>query len=265
MTKKIFQSLCYVEIETVSSCTRQCPWCLFGAYPDFRPSGAHYLDTEIIHRVFRSLKQNGFRGMAALFSINEPLMDERIKSGRLIRDCKKIFQERVLVCLTTNGDLLTPSGAEVLFENRLDLLKISCYSETEYRDMMQLYGYDHRITVCDLSRYRNNEFESNRAGTIEGAATQCSDYTGCSYPYYKAVIGWDGEVRICYNDILQQVTIGNVYYEDFAELLSGERMSELRESILTERQKVKPCCLCNISGDEQKQVLIRRRYLDMLS
>lgn len=65
--------------------------------------------------------------MIALFSINEPLLDERILNGKLIRDCKTVFQEQVLVGLTTNGDLLTPTVADMLFESGLDILKISCY------------------------------------------------------------------------------------------------------------------------------------------
>lgn len=44
----IFDTLKYIEIETHSACTRECPWCLFGAYPDFRPSEQTFLDTEYI-------------------------------------------------------------------------------------------------------------------------------------------------------------------------------------------------------------------------
>ena len=131
----IFQTLCYIEIETVSSCTRKCSWCLFGAYPDHRPSQTQYLDIEVIHNVFRTLKRNNFKGMIALFSINEPLLDERISSGRLIRDCKRIFDDQVLVSLTTNGDLLSPAAVEILFRNGLDQLKMGLLLLASARDV----------------------------------------------------------------------------------------------------------------------------------
>jgi MoaA/NifB/PqqE/SkfB family radical SAM enzyme len=261
----IFQKLCYVEIETVSSCTRKCPWCLFGAFPDFRPAKAQYLDTKVIHNVFSSLKQSGFKGMIALFSINEPLLDERILNGKLIRDCKTVFQEQVLVELTTNGDLLTPTVADMLFGSGLDILKISCYTPDSYHNMLQFYGGDGRITVYDQTRFQQNEYESNRAGTIDGSFRQFCGYGSCSSPFYRTAIGWDGEVRICFNDILQQVRIGNVYDRDFAELLSGAEMTEMRETIYSDRQKFKPCCYCNVAGDEQKMIRTRQRYLELLT
>jgi hypothetical protein len=226
----IFQTLCYVEIETVSACTRSCPWCLFGAYPDFRPEQVQYLDTEVIYKIFRSLKRNGFRGMIALFSINEPLLDERIRGGRLISDCKRIFDGQVLVGLTTNGDRLSPASAELLFRSGLDQLKISCYSDAEYQTMRELYGGDARITVIDQTHFCRNEFESNRAGSIKGSSRSLCSYDSCSSPYYRAAIGWDGEVRICLNDILQQVKIGKVY----------------SANIQLERAPARSSCACDI-------------------
>lgn len=73
--------------------------------------------------------------MIALFSINEPLLDERISSGRLIRDCKRIFDDQVLVSLTTNGDLLSPAAVEILFRNGLDQLKMGLLLLASARDV----------------------------------------------------------------------------------------------------------------------------------
>lgn len=261
----IFQTLCYIEIETVSSCTRRCPWCLFGAYPDHRPSKTQYLDIEVIHNVFRTLKRNNFKGMIALFSINEPLLDERISSGRLIRDCKRIFDDQVLVSLTTNGDLLSPAAVEILFRNGLDQLKISCYTDAEYQTKRKLYGNDDRIIVYNQTHFQRNEYESNRAGTIEGSSVRFCGYDSCSSPFYRTAIGWDGEVRICLNDILQKVKIGNVYEQDLAGILNGEKMTEMRDRIYSERQSFRPCCDCNVSGDEQKMIRTKERYLKMLA
>lgn len=157
----IFQTLCYVEIETVSACTRSCPWCLFGAYPDFRSAQEQYLDTEVIYNVFRSLKRNGFRGMIALFSINEPLLDERIRGGRLISDCKRIFDGQVLVGLTTTKD-----PAPVVYSDYKGRWSIETYNnyvkndagfnDLKFQGYYEQHGFDFIMLVTGILHEKLN-------------------------------------------------------------------------------------------------------------
>jgi len=56
-----------------------------------------------------------------------------------------------------------------------------------------------------------------------------------------------------------------VYEQDLAGILNGEKMTEMRDRIYSERQSFRPCCDCNVSGDEQKMIRTKERYLKMLA
>lgn len=257
----IFDTLKYIEIETHSACTRECPWCLFGAYPDFRPSEQTFLDTEYIYATFRNLYEHGFLGVIGLFSINEPLMDIRISSGQLITACKKIFRGNVLVTITTNGDLLTQPLVDHLFSCGLDSLKISCYSIERFFKFKKMFSSYSTVVVLDQTRYLDGKFESNRGGSLFDSPIS---FNSCYYPQYRAAIGWNGEVRICYNDILQKKKIGNIKNMPLCEILESNKMSILRENIRTQRFSEIPCCNCNVCGHEEKLIQFNQTINDEL-
>lgn len=247
----IFDTLKYIEIETHSACTRECPWCLFGAYPEFRPQKLTFLETKYIYDTFENLYAHDFSGVIGLFSINEPLMDPRIVSGQLIRACKEILGKNVLVTITTNGDLLTNTLADQLFSFGLDTMKISCYSTEQFVKFEKIFGNYPNVTILDQTRYLEGKFESNRGGSLFNAPIS---FDSCYYPKYRTVVGWDGEVRICYNDVLQQRKIGNIKNIPLFEILESDEMYALRERIRTQRRFETPCCNCNVRGHEEKLI-----------
>lgn len=247
---KLFDTLKYIEIETHSACTRCCPWCLFGAYPNLRPSGIEYLDTIYITNILYDLRRNNYSGAIGLYSINEPLMDERIISGELIRLCKEILGQHVVVTITTNGDLLTYKIANHLFAHGLDHMKISCYEKDRYKEMKRLFEKHFNISVTDQTRYWNGGFESNRAGALRKSRLFIPN--SCYYPFYRSAIGWDGEIRICYNDFLNNIKIGNIKCYNFSDIMHTKENIEIRKNIRTNRHNFFPCCNCNINVPQKK-------------
>lgn len=247
----IFDTLKYIEIETHSACTRNCPWCLFGAYPNFRPVEPKFLGTEYIYDIFKDLYEHGFSGVIGLFSINEPLMDSRISNGQLISTCKEIFGGKVMVTITTNGDLLTQPLADYLFSCGLDTIKISCYSTEQFSKFQRTFNSYSNVSILDQTRYLYGKYESNRGGSL--FRTPIS-FSSCYYPQYRAAVGWDGEVRICYNDVLQKRKIGNIKQTHLCDILESDKMNALRERIRTQRQTEVPCCNCNVRGHEEKLI-----------
>lgn len=246
----IFNTLRYVEIETCSSCTRKCKWCLFGCYPNRRPANNQLLETNIIEMVLKDLKRNQFKGTIALYSINEPLLDSRIQSGEIIYLCKKILGSSVKVSFTTNGDLLSTTGARKLISCGLDCLKISCYDDKGYEKAQKIRKLTEQILVLDQRRYEKGKCESNRGGSIKSLRNLGRNFSSCCMPKYRTVVGWDGQVRLCPHEMLGKISLGNVYEKKLSEILMDEQAIELRASLEKDRMRVYPCNLCNIDGSE---------------
>lgn len=257
----IFETLKYIEIETHSACTRKCPWCLFGAYPNFRPVKPKFLSTEYICEIFRDLYAHNFSGIIGLFSINEPLMDIRISNGQLISTCKEIFGSKVMITITTNGDLLTQPLADHLFSCGLDTIKISCYSAEQYSKFHKTFDSYSNVSILDQTRYLDGKFESNRGGSLFDTPVL---FDSCYYPQYRAAVGWDGEIRVCYNDILQKRKIGNIKDAQLCEILESDIMDALRKRIQTQRSSEVPCNNCNVRGHEEKLIHFNQKILDNL-
>lgn len=124
---KLNRMLEYVEIETCSSCTRKCPWCLYGQIEGFADQPFEILETLYIEKILYELLENNFKGTISFYSMNEPMLDERIIDGKLFRLCKKIMGEAVKIKLNTNADLLTEQILKQMKESGLDFVSISCY------------------------------------------------------------------------------------------------------------------------------------------
>lgn len=246
----IFKTLRYVEIETCSSCTRKCNWCLFGNYSNVRPIENSLLEIDVIIRIFKDLRENEFRGTIALYSINEPLLDDRIKSGKLLLICKKMLGNTVKISLTTNGDLLSKSIIEKLFSSGLDKMKISCYDDESYEKAQFMQNLDSRVLILDQRRYQKGEFESNRGGSIKSLRNLNISFFNCYMPKYRTVVGWDGQVRLCPHEMLTRISLGNVYYNNLSDILMSEKAIILRDTLENNRKQIYPCNLCNIKGDE---------------
>lgn len=241
----IRESLKYVEIETCNQCTRTCSWCLFGVKENDRGK-LKLLDQQVIFNVFNGLKRIGFSGTVALYGINEPLLDWRITSGLLISKAREILGSEVCLSLTTNGDLLNLDVIRILFEAGLDSLSISCYEEDSLRKANKFAQNEQRIKVLDQRRYHDGLWESNRAGFLTKDTVK--KYEGCTMPYFRTVIGWNGELRICPHEMTGVISIGNIYEKDFIDVLESERYELVRKKILTCRQEVCSCKQCNIDG-----------------
>lgn len=242
----ITKTLKYVEIETFSGCTRKCVWCLHGSRTFQRPNNS-YLDTKIIERVFRELYDMGFDGTIALYSINEPLMDERIKNGMLIELCKTIFYKRINCVLITNADLLNQSVVDRLFQAGLDKLSISCYSNQDYERASIYNNIGYNIQILDQRRFLKGEWESNRAGVISGKITKTEELC-CYAPFFRIVIGWDGNIRICPHEMQGIINFGNIKSEKLIDILRKDEFKIFRTTLIDNRKSIYPCSGCNVEG-----------------
>ena len=236
----------YLEIETSSLCNKTCPWCLFGQLPNFRGDEFQFLDTSYIKKILNELSQNKFKGVISFYSMNEPLLDERIKNGSLFRECRNILSNAdVKFNINTNGILLD-DNIEKMFNSGLDNIHISCYDEDILIKAKNIQKKYTGIIILDYTNEKANVLKFNRAGSIKSfTGVLTKKKKSCTLPVFSSVIGFDGEVRLCCNDVLGQIKLGNIKYENLYDILDGEKMKKLRNRILINREEVFPCNICN--------------------
>lgn len=246
---RINRMLEYIEIETCSSCTRRCPWCLYGQVEGFADRPFKLLETSYIESILYELRDNSFKGTVSFYSMNEPLLDKRIVDGSLFRLCKEILGTEVKIKLNTNADLLTEDILKGIKEAGVDFVTISCY-DIETLDRVQKYNNKYKGVNCRNYTEGNREnLKYNRAGSIESITDlQNSSFESCHMPYYTTIVGYDGKVRLCAFDALGQVDIGNIKEQKLFDILNGEKMKKLRKEILNNRMNVEPCNKCNFNN-----------------
>jgi len=239
----------YVEIETCNLCTRRCPWCLYGQVKGFADRPFEKLETSYIEKVLYELRDNNFKGTVSFYSMNEPLLDDRIVDGSLIRLCKKILGDSVKIKLNTNADLLTEEILKGLKEAGLDFASISCY-DVEVLNRIKEYYYKYKGVNCrDYTSENRGKLKYNRAGSIDSITDlQNTNFTSCHMPYYTTIIGYNGKVRLCAFDSLGQVEIGNIKEHSLFDILNSDRMKKLRKEILNNRMNTAPCNKCNFNN-----------------
>lgn len=243
-------NLTYLEIETCSMCNRTCPWCLFGQIPDFRGSEQRFLDTAYIEKVLVELKHNEYKGIIAFHSMNEPLMDERITDGTIFQLCRKILGfNDVKIRVNTNGVLLSNEIITKMLSSGLERIYISCYDGSMLDKALTLKGKYEEIVVLDFTGERASLLKYNRAGSIksEYEPERSSAAKTCKFPIFSSVVGFDGEIRLCCDDPLRQIELGNIKNENLYDVLNSKRACELRNKIVIDRNSVFPCNVCNFT------------------
>jgi len=241
----------YLEIETCNLCNRTCPWCLFGQLPNFRGDELQFLDTVYIEKILNELTQNQFKGVISFYSMNEPLLDERIKDGSLFRLCRNILSDTdVQIKINTNGSLLDDNIVK-MFNSGLDNMCISCYDDNMLNRAKSLQKEYPSIVVLDYTNEKAGILKFNRAGSIKSYSGFVNENKkSCTLPLFSSVIGYDGEVRLCCNEALGQIKLGNIKSENLYDILNSKEMKKLRNKILINREEVFPCDICNFEESD---------------
>ena len=238
-----------IELETCNVCTRQCKWCPHGSNEEFRKRKAEFLETQYIESLLNDLQELRFSGDLLLFSLNEPLIDKRICSGELIRLSKKYLNPNCKVIIHTNGDLLTNEIIENFINSGLDSIVVSCYDpEIVEKSYIFRKKYQERIDFVCTNHFANNyaELKYNRAGSIEATSIKTLSY--CLLPVFLAVVGFDGEIRICNFDVLGNHKVGNIKNISLRDIVNSKEYKILKSKISSNRKDIFPCNKCNYEG-----------------
>ena len=244
-----------VEIETVNRCNGSCSFCPVNASSDSRQMAT--MTDGLFERIISELSGLDYDGLIGLSSNNEPFIDKNIISR--IRLCREACPKARLY-LYTNGTLI--NGETVLDAIRAGLDKMVI---DDYSDNLVLSAHARSIVEAldrpenswaaskvDVVIRKRNEVLRNRAGRAPNKP--CGSYRsfkhyadlGCTKPFKQLVIRPTGQVSLCCNDTLGEVTLGDVSRDGLLGVWNGSEYQKVRNHLLTEgRRGLMLCASCD--------------------
>lgn len=245
----------HVEIETVNRCNNTCVFCPVNKNDDPREFAG--MEDDLFDKIINELSELDYSGELALYSNNEPLLDEklaeRIKISR--NKCPKAF-----IYIITNGTLLDFDKILAILEAGISKIVINHYDDTLKPDenLMSLVkrlensGYRHYCNKITIILRRTKDILDNRAGIAPNKGADKYDLykycqnIACQYPFMEIIIRPDGKVSMCCKDALGRNTLGDVSKQTLMEVWNGEEFRSVRSTLINEGRKgVDVCRYCD--------------------
>jgi len=198
-------------------------------------------------KIIDDLKTIRFTGRISPHFFGEPLLDKRLveqmryASETLPRAKLKIY---------TNGDLLDVSMLERLYDAGVKDYVVSLHGkdkekENNKRRMLDLKEYikqnKKRINIKLLELNGNFNF-SNRGGLVK--IKKRSNTITCQRARNPLVVAYNGDVLLCCNDYLGQVTFGNVENASIIDIWNTRSFKLIRRDIRNNIFKLEICKKC---------------------
>lgn len=240
-----------IEIETINRCNGICSFCPAGLKPDKRPF--FKMDKDLYNKILHELSMLKYKGRIALYSNNEPYLDERLVD--FIAAAKKACPQ-AFIFLYSNGSLLNAGLLLRSFEAGLDRIFINQYGAGECLTghMKKLAGQfskpgfrEHSNKIYIFIR-KSRELLSNRAGNAPNKSIKnVKDFqrykdVGCTQPFRKMVVRPTGEVSLCCSDFYGEMTLGDIGKQSLLDIWKGKAFHEVRNTLKTTGRKNIPIC-----------------------
>ena len=211
-----------LNIETQSDCNRRCETCMRQNWPMPERLERHQMPTELVFSLIDQAEEMGFSNRVCLQHFNEPLLDERI--AEFGRYAKGRFSQ---VWLNTNGDTLTEGLASEL-DGSFDHLHVALYGSNKlqrsvkYREwfkktLITFSGGEHLVT--------HNSPDARLDILITSARGKPCGYESQA----RCIIGYDGKMMLCCDDIAASFDLGNARAVSLSELWFGDTHREVLE------------------------------------
>lgn len=235
-----------VEIETYNRCNGGCSFCPVNVKNDTRVEAK--MSETLFKKIIDELANLNFSGTLALFSNNEPFLDNRIL------EFHKYARERVKnarMHLFTNGSLLTVELLkeimkyldEIIIDNYNQELKLTPSSKKIYE---YLQNHPELMFKVTIALRKSDEILTSRGGSAPNRKN-IKNYLKdtCAYPFRQMIIRPDGKCSLCCNDSLGLTTMGDLSKNTMKEVWYGKAYQELREAIFQGRENVPHCINCD--------------------
>jgi len=237
----------HIEIETYNRCNGVCDFCPVSAQWETRPK--QKMEMRLFYKIIDELAELNYSGRLALFSNNEPFLDDRILEMHEYAH-RKLPKARMH--LFTNGTLLTLEKFIKIMEY-LDELIIDNYNQEldliPPVKVIKDYCEEHPELVkkVTISLRKPKEVLATRGGDAPNRQEQISyKDTTCVNPFIQMVIRPDGKVSLCCNDPLGKNTLGDLNKNSLVEVWYGEKFTKVRAAIKKGRQFWAHCEFCDV-------------------
>jgi len=236
----------HIEIETVNRCNGTCDFCPVNQKNEVREFAK--MDDRLFGRIISQLEEIGYKGRLALFSNNEPLLDDDIIERHKLARCR-LPEARII--LFTNGTLFTLEKFREIID-LLDELVIDNYHPDlkliKPCQEIEKYCRNHpelrkKVTIV----LRNpHEILTTRGGEAPNRKKMISyENARCILPFKQMIVRPDGKVSLCCNDPYGKNTLGDLTNETVMDVWMGEHFRKVRDCLYKGRSSWEYCRFCD--------------------
>ena len=222
----------HIEIETYNRCNGGCDFCPVSVKNETRKECL--MQEEVFEKIISELADLEYSGCIALFSNNEPFLDNRMTDF-----CRQVRKKlpKAKTHLFTNGTVLTLSKFKEVIDD-LDELIIDNYniSLQLIKNVKEIYEFcqgnsllEKKVTIVLRNPQEILESRGGYAPNKERKALMKE--IKCTHPFRQLIIRPDGEVSICCNDALGITSMGNVANDSLVNIWYGKEFERVREAI----------------------------------
>ncbi len=247
-----------IEFNLHGSCSRRCAFCP-RVDKELWPNLDEEFEMDFFDNILSQLKDLDYVGRLAFSGFSEPFMHSKI--NEIIKKIKaKLPKARSEII--TNGDYLKYDNTKEIFDNGLDYMFVSLYTNKRTHDYLENLKKDldldddkFKIRPRNLGKKMNFGLNiNNRAGSV--------DYTrfglkqekilplkrGCNYPMYTLFVDYNGDCLICPDDWKKKLVVGNLKKEKIIDVWEKKIFHEVRKSLLKGDRSNAPCNECDVDG-----------------
>ncbi|MDR1772926.1 MAG: SPASM domain-containing protein [Hungatella sp.] len=236
----------HIEIETINRCNGICDFCPISKHYDTREYAV--MNRMLFEKIIDQLAEMDYSGKLALFSNNEPFLDQDII------DKHKYAREKLpkaRMHLFTNGTLLnlekfvtvTKYLDELIIDNYQQELKLikPCAEIQAYCE--QHPELKEKVTIV---LRKPHEILSSRGGDAPNKSkVDMFPDAKCVLPFKQMIIRPDGKVSLCCNDPLGKNTLGDVSKESLLDIWYNDKFKMVRQCLHEGRRNWGHCIHCD--------------------
>lgn len=227
----------HVEIETINRCNGECEFCPVNRRNETRPFAK--MPEKLYAGIIAQLSEIGYSGSIALFSNNEPLLDDRLEG---FAAAARSALPKAHLNLSTNGRLLDVDRLRRLLP-LFDRIVINNYHVRPvlHDNIRKVHEFcmgreGERLLegkTVEICLRCQRDVLTTRAGTAPNCPTPTQPLRiPCHLPFSQLIVRADGKVSLCCNDALGRMTLGDLSAQSVEEVWRGEECGRVRERML---------------------------------
>ncbi len=227
----------FVEICTITSCTRRCKSCIQGHMNLVEKTMSRDVWIECVNQLGKLFRSDSIqKPVVHLHWYNEPLKDPTLTSK--VEDLRQHGIDTIV--LITNGDLLSPFILDVLSD--LCMIVIVCAKSREVFERYKQYNeLSCNIACVDHSHFHDNIQGFNRCGSTYRSETLMS--TKCKKGL-NINIDYNGDVYLCCNDMSKMFSPGNILQDRIIDIWRSEQLCNIQRELMSTGYSGAPCASC---------------------